>query len=844
MLALLLATPQAETPYRFEVHPTEGLRVTVRGVPVVAGTWFQVYEPDWSKQYFGSGRGGEIKTEADGTVQFRFRSPDGLVSGTQTYRPEGDRLRVRYRFEWGGERPVRVEATAGMINAPAVQAGALVNEGVRTELSGRAYPKGADLNARRLTPDATRFRFDAPLAEVEATTSRPLTLFDARGYDQEWARNQSLLWFGLLDAEVSRERPLEFEVEWRFAPKPAAPPKTERLDLPVPPIPNAENPDETPLPLVPRPKDARLDPSKPVEVTGTYRYPVGRVRFWEDFKQGVAQRFILPTPARDAKPLTVDAGVSKLGRKPGGYEITIRADGRVSVLGEEDEGLRNGLRRLATLVFAKGGKLWLPTGTLKDEPALTWRGVHLFVGPEARAFQRRLWDRVLSPMGFNQVVLQCERTQWKSVPLDPSLNPMGRESLAGLFADYRARGVEPTPLIQSLGHMEWFFAGNRRLDLAMNPEAPYTIDPRKPETVETMRNLWAEAAELLSPKTMHFGCDEIDMRGFAPESHGLATEIWEKMMPELGKIAREHEARMMIWGDNALAPGEAVDATHGHSKEEADRRRRAIPKGASIADWHYRGDPRPQLFYPSLQLWKREGFRPIASGWYTPDNIRGFTLAADLERVGYLQTTWAGYESNEANMLLNLDQFSAMILAADYAWSARQDPVANVGYDPGALFQRLYFGRPSPVRPIPGRSVGNGEPFRVGTLGFRRLTPIRLRSLLVGSAVDAPSEIEIPVTGPVARLALALDAGVEAADGETIAEVAAEFADGTVVRRPLQYGRHVRTPADVRVVPYGLRQGELTGTVLELGRRGNLRRLRIRSVGSSGGLGIHGVTLW
>src|SRR5690349_10404166 len=39
----------------------------------------------------------------------------------------------------------------------------------------------------------------------------------------------------------------------------------------------------------------------------------------------------------------------------------------------------------------------LPTGTVAFLPKTTWRGVHLFVGPDALAIHKRLWTRVLLP---------------------------------------------------------------------------------------------------------------------------------------------------------------------------------------------------------------------------------------------------------------------------------------------------------------------------------------------------------------------------------------------------------------------------------------------------------------
>ena len=94
---------------------------------------------------------------------------------------------------------------------------------------------------------------------------------------------------------------------------------------------------------------------------------------------------------------------------------------------------------------------------------------------------------------------------------------MKKEDLAKLFQWYRGIEVEPIPLIQSFGHMGWLFANGMNKDLAINPQVPYTLDPRKPGAKELIGKVWDEAASLLKPRTIHVGLDEVDMLGFQPK---------------------------------------------------------------------------------------------------------------------------------------------------------------------------------------------------------------------------------------------------------------------------------------------------------------------------------------
>jgi hexosaminidase len=337
------------------------------------------------------------------------------------------------------------------------------------------------------------------------------------------------------------------------------------------------------------------------------------------------------------------------------------------------------------LPFAKS---YLARMVRQCRPKISWRGVHLFVGPTALKFHKKLWTNVLLPLGFNKVVLQCERTEWQFLPnLRGGIN-MKRRDLAQLCDWYRSIGVEPIPLVQSFGHAEWLFSGGANEELAFNAKTPYSIDPRKPGVAKLYAKLWDEVIRVTKAKTIHFGLDEIALRGI-PKDPELVTKLWRIQIPSLTRIANKHKVRMMLWGDECLAPGQAPDSTNAGNAKLAATRRAVLPKGALIGDWHYMRLTPKDAYKTSLALLKREGFQPIACTWYRPENIQRFYTAAFEEGCGVLQTTWAGYESSEANMLRDIKQFSAMVLAADYAWGQTATP-DKLGYNPESIFRQMY----------------------------------------------------------------------------------------------------------------------------------------------------------
>ena len=752
-----IAPPPA---FYYKVEPGHGLTVVAGGVPIVRGSYFQVVSPDWRHSYYGSIGGKQTVENVDAdTIRVGFAGND--VAGTQTYHREGDTLKVRTEFRYSGSDPATVELAAGLVWVPAL-----------ARMAIPAPSPSETIGGRRLGPDATTFSLPGPLGKLEGTANAPITVFDARRYPQSWAEGKDALWVGDLDLPLVAHSTTAFEIEWRI-PNVAAPAAVPlHRTLAASPLAEARLPDESRPLLVPKPQIDHLNYGSPVEITGAWSLPIGQFDHFPEFKAALARRFAIPAVGAKTKRVPIDGGVSKLGFNPGGYRITIEGKGTVSVVGEEDTGLRNAVERLAQIAFAKDGKLYLPTGWLYDNPKVKWRGVHLFGGPNARPFQKALWTRVLRPLGFDHVVLQCERTVWDATPGIATPITMTKAQLGGLFDLYRNLGVDATPLIQSFGHMEWLFANGKNLDVAMNPDVPYAIDPRKPESKRLMGAIWDEAIALARPKSVHFGLDEVAMRGWTGGDVFL-TDTWKLQLAFLGGLARKHDVEPMLWGDQALYGKEAPDAALAGTAEDAQKRRDAIPKGSYITDWHYKADPRPETFLSVLQLWKDAGMRPIASAWYRPDNIRGFALAAGLLDAGFLQTTWAGYESSEKAMLENPRQFSAMVLAADYAWSGRKEKPEELPYDPQEVFRKLYFGRPSPLTPIPGVALGGKASFDVDGIRFRTLD-LRLASVLKPN--DGASELDLTVAGTGRELHLALGSEIAASEGDAIAEVRVERA--------------------------------------------------------------------
>jgi len=605
----------------------------------------------------------------------------------------------------------------------------------------------------------------------------------------------------------------------------------------------AEGTTDEKLPIIPYPKSAAFLSDKQLEITGKWAFPAGRFFHFDDFISTLKQRFEMPIPNKDSQAVQIDGGAAELNTPHQSFQITITAN-HISVLGRDEAGFRYGLRRLALLVYSKDGHIYLPVGTMTDWPVVKWRGFHLFSGPNAIPFQTRLVDRVLAPLGFTHAVIQCGRTAWDATPNVRGGITTSKADLLKLFNFYRGEGIDPIPLIESFGHMEWLFANNANLDIAENPKVPYAVDPRNPRTAVLLNGLWDEVIKLLHPDSIHFGCDEVALQGF-DEDGTLVTNLWKLQMGILGGIAKKNQVPMMIWGDEALAKSEAIDAANAPSVAVAKERRQAIPAGTVITDWHYKDDANLRDYFGSLDTWKNAGFTPIATTWYAPNNIIGFTAAANQDGVGTLQSTWSGYESNFENPLDNYDQFAAFVLSAEYAWSGRQDMLSDLGYDYKKVFWQLYFERPILLVPAPGYGFTDGiqgSTFKVGRFSFEPMQPVQLLSTKSPTRTGNPSEVDLHLTGSGATLVLDCNALASTDDGKPIATVTITTSSGATIQKTLRYGWNVRAKDDSKIV-YFAERSTSCATYLSLGKGVKISEISIEETDPTVGLEIDGITL-
>ena len=907
------AQPPTLTGEGWEARPrgSDGVQLRISGALLSRGSWAQLAAPDWSAGYYSS-QGTPPTAQLGGdTLTLRHAVNPELGAMTETLRKIApDALEWRLEVEWRGEKPAIVEWCIGLWNAEYLLGATLAGDGALATTSLSREPRTLENDAIFA---GRRFTLNARLAIVEVSGEN-LHVLDGRGSARWWSRETPTLWVGILRRELKQGEKVVLEARLRVQPKPLpAPAEPLTVRATVQSVPDRWKPQPREPELIPPPKilwrDAgapfRLPADRPARIvieddayrpaadalarelqrygiraevrTGSIDNPLlevppasrgNRTGAWLGSPREAAETDpTLGSPREAEGTLRRGAitdhtiGVIFIGGSPalqrqypvpdqqGAYFLQVAADG-IQIVGRLPEGAFYGVQTLMQWLQPTEGALEAAPVRIIDYPHLKWRGVHLFGSTEA-GFLPRLIENVIAHTKFNHLVLECGYGQWETIR-DAWVDISAPKSLLREAVQVsRQNLLEPIPLIQSLGHMYWVFRNNAYSNLAEDPDTPWAIAPRSPETRPFLQRLYDEVFEVFQPRHFHIGMDEVTLRGRfpnRPESRGASVaELFVEHAEWVhGELKRRGVDRVLMWGDMLLASGEANDGgAHAKSPDAARFTRERLSKlpDLVICDWHY--TPAEPERYISLDVLQRAGFKEIvATTWYNPRNIATFAKAARQRRIaGLLQSTWAGYSLNEGTLQgIELRQFVAYLLAGAYAWDTDLPMPDELPYDFERLFIERYRREAVPLQAregfvvdlsaaynfdlatlsplfaeLPRGSVWlGGHRFVVGNRVSahtpqppspasgrggvwcaeaelpqeRTINALMLASYLAPAPM--PREVRIPLNRRAQSLYLLHTAGWQTEQGREVGRLVVEYADGTQAEQPILYGRHLR----------------------------------------------------
>jgi hexosaminidase len=321
--------------------------------------------------------------------------------------------------------------------------------------------------------------------------------------------------------------------------------------------------------------------------------------------------------------------------------------GRALLYAEAADGLFYAVQTLRQLVRLQGRAL--PTLTLRDWPALPYRGLMLDISRRKVPTLATLKHLVEELSQYKLNVLQLYTEHTFQFPCHPKIGAgcgsLSSEDIVELDAFCRRRHVELMPNLQSFGHQRNILLIPEYAHLAES-DLLWTLSPAFEETYTLLDELYGDMLPAFSSATMNVCCDETyDLgmgasKALVSESGGGQTGVGRVYLNHILRV-RELAAgcgrRIQVWGDILLHHPELIDE---------------MPDDVTLLDWCY--DPADE--YATVQTFAQAGRRfwvcPGVGSWNSlfprlegaRVNIRNLVrdgVAAGAE--GMLNTDWGDF---------------------------------------------------------------------------------------------------------------------------------------------------------------------------------------------------------
>lgn len=374
--------------------------------------------------------------------------------------------------------------------------------------------------------------------------------------------------------------------------------------------------------------------------------------------------------------------------KTEGYTITPGTN-ILTLSATSPAGLFYAAQTLKQLVEHDGSAAVIHLATIKDWPAMRYRGVHddLSRGPvPTLEFQKNL-IKTLAAYKINLYSPYFEHTQqYASNPLfappGGSVSPSDARELTAFAAQYH---VTVVPEQEAFGHLHHNLVWEQYQALAETAHGA-VIAPGQAGSLALINQMFTELAAMYPGPFLHIGADEtvdlglgqtkpdVDARGLGP----VYLDFLAKIQTTLAPLNR----RLLFWGDIAQSIVQGVTAYSGVGASTPDRLDPAILKKMSpefkkntiaVAWWY---TPQPRGFAKFLTPFTEAGFETwVASGvnnWSSvwPDNndalpnIQQFVAEGQRQHsTGELNTIW--YDDGEA---LANNNWYGLLFGAAASW--------------------------------------------------------------------------------------------------------------------------------------------------------------------------------
>ena len=368
-----------------------------------------------------------------------------------------------------------------------------------------------------------------------------------------------------------------------------------------------------------------------------------------------------------------------------GYILVIEPR-EATIVGTTGSGVFYGVQTFKQLLPLPGGRRGdrvLPTGTVRDWPAMKFRGIHddLSRGPFPTLDFQKHQIRVFASFKINIYSPYFEHTLLYpdhplAAPPGGSLTPAQAAELVAYARQYH---VTIVPEQESFGHLHGVLKWELLQDMAETPHG-YVLAPGQPDTLPLIKDWFTQiAAEFPSP-FIHIGADEtwdlgsgrthdaVAQQGYGPVYVAFLKQIHDELAPL--------NRRLLFWGDIGDANPGAVAG---------------LPKDMIAVPWDYSDQTSfDKLIEPFAKIGIETWVAPGDSNWNEVFpvartalwNIQGFIRDGQrLGSTGALTTVW----NDDGEGLFNMDWYG-VLFGAVAAWQPGESSIADYQDAYGQVF--------------------------------------------------------------------------------------------------------------------------------------------------------------
>ncbi|MFB3896448.1 MAG: glycoside hydrolase family 20 zincin-like fold domain-containing protein [bacterium] len=343
-----------------------------------------------------------------------------------------------------------------------------------------------------------------------------------------------------------------------------------------------------------------------------------------------------------------------------GYELVIERR-QIIIQAATSCGRFYGIQTLRQLIRSASGKS-IPQLTIKDYPALTWRGVSDDIS-RGQVSTIADFKSIIQKLAFykNNIYMPYIEDMF-CFDVDPDIGrtrgAITKSEMQIMVETAKQYHITLCPVFECLGHQKKILSlmQNRKYAELPDPaKMPWSFSPVIPAAFDFVTKLIDEmVAATPGPEFFHIGCDESYDVGLGTSKKQVAKigigRVHADYFTRLHDYLRDkHHRKTILYGDMLLKHPEAIPY---------------LPKDCIIMDWQYE----PEKEYPSVNKFLNAGFKHILiSGsvrgdvCFYPDNyvgfinIRNFAAVAKKENLlGSIVSAWGdhGAENLRENNLL------------------------------------------------------------------------------------------------------------------------------------------------------------------------------------------------